>query len=109
MSCLTTTTLTGLDIFLHNFCSYFVDLEIKGKAFALAKKDKKDLNRAEKIALEGWPKLGNDTRSQIRVKESKEFKVSQFIIGHSKNKITTRNANMDLWISIFSMNFFRTL
>lgn len=51
-------------------------MEIKGKAFALAKKDKKDLNKAEKVALEGWPKLGNDTRAQIRVKESKEFKVS---------------------------------
>jgi hypothetical protein len=41
----------------------------------LANKKKSELTKAEKIALEGWPKLGSDPRAQIRIKESKEFKV----------------------------------
>jgi len=33
------------------------------------------LSEEEKVALLGRPKLGEITRSQIRIKESKEFKV----------------------------------
>jgi len=36
---------------------------------------KAEMTKAEIIALEGWPKLGPDNRAQIRIKESKEFKV----------------------------------
>jgi hypothetical protein len=43
---------------------------------ALLSKDKKQLNEDEKIAIEGLPKLGSDDRTQVRVKESKEFKVN---------------------------------
>ncbi|XP_043215807.1 sodium/calcium exchanger 3-like isoform X3 [Amphibalanus amphitrite] len=37
-------------------------------------KNLNDLSEEEKIALLGKPKLGESTRSQIRIKESKEFK-----------------------------------
>jgi len=43
---------------------------------ALLSKDKAQLDEDEKIAIEGLPKLGPDDRTLIRVKESKEFKVS---------------------------------
>lgn len=45
-----------------------------GGPLNISMKEKKTLTKEEKIALEGWPKLGPDTRAQIRVKESKEFK-----------------------------------
>jgi len=51
----------------------------EGLPLALAAKNKKDLTDEEKIAMEGWPKLGNDCRAQLRVKESKEFKVSKYM------------------------------
>ena len=34
-----------------------------------------NLSEEEKVAMLGRPKLGETTRSQIRIKESKEFKV----------------------------------
>ncbi|CAG7834155.1 unnamed protein product [Allacma fusca] len=45
-----------------------------GGPLNISMKEKQSLSKEEKIALEGWPKLGPDTRAQIRVKESKEFK-----------------------------------
>ena len=36
------------------------------------------LSYDQKVSLLGRPKLGESTRLQIRVKESKEFKVTQF-------------------------------
>lgn len=33
------------------------------------------MSKEEKIALDGWPKLGSDTRAQIRIKESSTFRV----------------------------------
>lgn len=39
-------------------------------------KDPSTLTEVEKIALLGRPKLGDVTKVQIRIKESKEFKVS---------------------------------
>lgn len=47
----------------------------EGAAMALLDRDVKSLTDDEKIAIEGLPKLGTDERAQIRVKESKEFKV----------------------------------
>ena len=38
-------------------------------------KDPEDLTEEEKIALLGRPCLGNNSRIQIRIRESKEFKV----------------------------------
>ena len=38
-------------------------------------KNPEDLTEEEKIALLGRPCLGNNTKLQIRIRESKEFKV----------------------------------
>lgn len=43
--------------------------------FEFANKDS-ELTEDEKIALLGKPKLGNATRTQIRIKENKEYRVS---------------------------------
>ena len=45
--------------------------------FDFAKGDS-DLSEEEKIALLGKPKLGTNTRTQIRIKENKEYKVSHY-------------------------------
>ncbi|CAG7822333.1 unnamed protein product [Allacma fusca] len=45
-----------------------------GGALSIATKKRDSLSKDEKIALEGWPKLGPDCRTQIRIRESKEFK-----------------------------------
>ena len=42
-------------------------------------KDPESLTEEEKIALLGRPCLGSNTKIQIRIKESKEFKVSYYI------------------------------
>lgn len=42
---------------------------------ALKEKDESQLTEDEKIAIQGLPKLGDGDRCQIRVHESKEFKV----------------------------------
>ena len=55
-------------------------------------KNLNDLSEEEKIALLGKPKLGESTRSQIRIKESKEFKVSflhYVIVVHLQRKAVT--------------------
>ena len=41
-------------------------------------KDPETLTEEEKIALLGRPRLGDVTKIQIRIHESKEFKVSYF-------------------------------
>lgn len=46
-----------------------------GLASEAEKKRPDELTEDEKMALLGRPKLGDITRAQIRVKESKEFKV----------------------------------
>jgi len=51
-------------------------LDMDDEVAALLEKDPKELTEDEKITVEGLPKLGTDIRSQIRVKESKEFKNS---------------------------------
>lgn len=43
-----------------------------------------DLTEQDKMALLGRPKAGDITRAQLRIKESKEFKVS-FYIEHRRN------------------------
>ena len=53
----------------------FVTIDKPGGPLNIMMKEKTSLTKEEKIALEGWPKLGPDTKAQIRVKESKEFKV----------------------------------
>lgn len=47
---------------------------LQGAALEFHDKNLNELTEEEKIALLGKPKLGDYTRSQIRVKESKEFK-----------------------------------
>ncbi|KAL7638825.1 UNVERIFIED_CONTAM: hypothetical protein RMT77_010359 [Armadillidium vulgare] len=48
--------------------------EIFTKVLSSKRKEKDDLTEEEKIALLGKPKLGPNTRSQIRIKENKEYK-----------------------------------
>jgi len=40
-------------------------------------KNPEDLTEEEKVALLGRPRLGDITKIQIRIRESKEFKVNQ--------------------------------
>jgi solute carrier family 8 (sodium/calcium exchanger) len=49
--------------------------EEAGLAAIAEKKRKEDLTEEDQMALLGRPRLGDITRAQIRVKESKEFKV----------------------------------
>jgi len=42
-------------------------------------KDPDTLTEEEKVALLGRPRLGDVTKIQIRIKESKEFKVTNFL------------------------------
>lgn len=49
-----------------------------GAALDFQDKNLSELSEEEKIALLGKPKLGEATRAQIRIKESKEFKVGRF-------------------------------
>lgn len=49
--------------------------EEAGLAAIAESKRRDDLTEEEKMALLGRPRLGDITRAQIRVKESKEFKV----------------------------------
>ena len=43
-------------------------------------KDPEDLTEEEKIALLGRPRLGDNTKIQIRIRESKEFKVHNLVV-----------------------------
>lgn len=52
--------------------------ELANLATEAEKKRPEDRTDREKIALLGKPRLGDITRAQIRIKESKEFKVSYF-------------------------------
>lgn len=56
----------------HSFDIFTDDDDI---GFEFANKDS-ELTEDEKIALLGKPKLGNATRTQIRIKENKEYRVS---------------------------------
>lgn len=49
--------------------------EEAGLVAVAERKRREDLTEEEKLALLGRPRLGDITRAQIRVKESKEFKV----------------------------------
>lgn len=50
-----------------------------GKAAEAEAKKPEELTEDDKMALLGKPKLGEVTRAQIRIKESKEFKVSSHL------------------------------
>jgi hypothetical protein len=50
--------------------------EEAGLAAIAERKRPQDLTEEDKMALLGRPRLGDITRAQIRVKESKEFKVT---------------------------------
>jgi solute carrier family 8 (sodium/calcium exchanger) len=51
--------------------------EEAGLAAIAERKRREELTEEEKMALLGRPRLGDITRAQVRVKESKEFKVSR--------------------------------
>ena len=48
-------------------------------------KKPEDLTEEEKIALLGRPCLGNNTKLQLRIRESKEFKVRKYETISSSN------------------------
>lgn len=58
-------------------CGHFVD-EIASLAASAERKKPEDRTEAERIAILGKPRLGDITKAQIRIKESKEFKVIFF-------------------------------
>lgn len=64
---------------IPNFLSYYIcislDDEIASLAAEAERKRPEDRTEAEKVAILGKPRLGEITRAQIRIKESKEFKV----------------------------------
>lgn len=63
-------------IFVHKYWqSIFLD-EVANLAAEAEKKRPEDRTEREKIAMLGKPRLGDISRAQIRIKESKEFKVS---------------------------------
>ena len=63
---------------LYSFSITF-DLFAEGVNYEeLDAKKPEDLTEEEKIALLGRPRLGDVTKIQIRIKESKEFKVIFF-------------------------------
>ena len=49
-------------------------------------KKPEELTEEEKIALLGRPRLGDVTKIQIRIKESKEFKVISTLFEQSREK-----------------------
>lgn len=58
------------------------------------------MSEEEKVAMLGRPRLGETIRSQIRIKESKEFKVSNlFICCSTKDKPSGAVSD---WISMAS-------
>lgn len=77
-------------IFVHiyGFCTNFLD-EIATLAAEAEKKRPEDRTEQEKMALLGKPRLGDIVRAQIRIKESKEFKVrtleNKFEVPSEKN------------------------
>lgn len=64
---------------LSNFHS-FLD-EVANLATEAEKKRPEERTEREKIAILGKPRLGDISRAQIRIKESKEFKVSNLFPG----------------------------
>lgn len=55
----------------------FLD-EVASLAAEAEKKRPEERSERERIAIMGKPRLGEITRAQIRIKESKEFKVGTF-------------------------------
>lgn len=82
---------------LHNtrihYFEIFTDDDDIG--FEFASKDS-ELTEDEKIALLGKPKLGNSTRTQIRIKENKEYRVSDASSGRIKSHTTANHNNKNL-------------
>lgn len=62
-------------------CVYYLD-ELASMVQEAEAKAPEDLTEEDKMALLGRPKAGDVVRAQIRIKESKEFKVSTFALLH---------------------------
>lgn len=62
--------------FLNIFTTYVNEDDELANAITEAEaKAPEDLTERDKMALLGRPKIGDITRAQLRIKESKEFKV----------------------------------
>lgn len=55
------------------------------------------LSEEQKVALLGRPKLGENTRLQIRVKESKEFKVRRPSLFHARRVLILGQCRCDMF------------
>lgn len=64
-------------IIFHLFL-FSVEDEVASLAAEAERKRPEDRTEQEKVAILGRPRLGDLNRAQIRIKESKEFKVNQF-------------------------------
>lgn len=62
--------------FKANFLLFFVDEEQEELIKEAESKNPEELTQDEKMALLGRPRLGDTVKAQLRVKESKEFKVN---------------------------------
>jgi len=72
-------------IFRGADCDFLFAADDLGRAAEAEGKKPDELTEEDKMALLGKPKLGDVTRAQIRIKESKEFKV-RFKIGSNDRK-----------------------
>lgn len=61
------------------FITNFID-EVASLAAEAEKKKAEERTEQEKLAILGRPRLGDITRAQIRIKESKEFKVRNVFV-----------------------------
>lgn len=63
--------------FFFHICTTYVneDDELANAITEAEAKAPEDLTERDKMALLGRPKIGDITRAQLRIKESKEFKV----------------------------------
>lgn len=70
----------------HNHTNIHQDDELANAITEAEAKAPEDLTDQDKMALMGRPKIGDITRAQLRIKESKEFKVSEEHNFADKNK-----------------------
>lgn len=64
---------------MYVFSLHFIVDELVNAITEAEAKDPNDLTEFDKMSLLGRPKAGEIIRAQLRIKESKEFKVSKLL------------------------------